>query len=133
MIKLIASDIDGTLVQDGDNTLNPEFYDEILRLRAKGIQFAVATGRQWHSIEQVFDPIKEKIFYISDNGAYVGCYGRNLFLGGSVLRRTGSDVKRAGCGISGNQKSGVCGLAGGQLSVPGETGAGSDESGRSVY
>ncbi len=80
MIKLIASDIDGTLVQDGDNTLNPEFYDEILRLRAKGIQFAVATGRQWHSIEQVFDPIKEKIFYISDNGAYVGCYGRNLFL-----------------------------------------------------
>ncbi|MCI8950845.1 MAG: HAD family phosphatase [Lachnospiraceae bacterium] len=80
MIKLIASDIDGTLVQDGENTLNPEFYDEILRLRAKGIQFAVATGRQWHSIEQVFNPIKEKIFYISDNGAYVGCHGRNLFL-----------------------------------------------------
>ncbi|MDO5417850.1 MAG: HAD family hydrolase [Lachnospiraceae bacterium] len=80
MIKLIASDIDGTLVRDGENTLNPELYDEILRLRAKGIQFAAASGRQWHSIERIFDPIKEKIFYISDNGAYVGCHGRNLFL-----------------------------------------------------
>ena len=27
-----------------------------------------------------FDPVKEKIFYLSDNGAYIGCHGRNLFL-----------------------------------------------------
>lgn len=80
MIKLIVSDIDGTLVRDGENVLNPEYFQEILRLREKGIQFAAASGRQWHSIERIFDPIKEKIFYISDNGAYVGCYGRNLFL-----------------------------------------------------
>lgn len=80
MIKLIASDIDGTLVRDGENALNPELYDEILRLRAKGVQFVAASGRQWHSIERIFDPIKEKIFYVSDNGAYVGCHGRNLFL-----------------------------------------------------
>lgn len=80
MIKLVVSDIDGTLVKDGENVLNPEYFREILRLRAKGIQFAAASGRQWHSIERIFDPIKEKIFYISDNGAYVGCHGRNLFL-----------------------------------------------------
>lgn len=80
MIKLIVSDIDGTLVRDGDNVLNPDYFQEILRLRAKGIQFAAASGRQWHSIERIFDPVKEKIFYISDNGAYVGCHGRNLFL-----------------------------------------------------
>ena len=53
MIKLIASDIDGTLVKDGDNQLNPEYYQEILRLREKGIQVAVASGRQWHSIERI--------------------------------------------------------------------------------
>ena len=80
MIKLIASDIDGTLVKDGEHELNPEFFDVILKLREKGIQFAAASGRQWHSIERIFYPIKEKIFYVSDNGAYVGCYGRNLFL-----------------------------------------------------
>ena len=80
MIKLIASDIDGTLVEDGGHELNPEFFDVILKLREKGIQFAAASGRQWASIEAIFEPIKEKVFYLSDNGAYVGCYGRNLFL-----------------------------------------------------
>lgn len=80
MIKLIVSDIDGTLLEDGGHEINPEVLDVILKLRAKGMQFAAASGRQWASIEQVFDPIKEKIFYLSDNGAYVGCHGRNLFL-----------------------------------------------------
>ena len=80
MIKLIASDIDGTLVKDGTNVLNPEIYEVILKLKERGIQFAAASGRQWGSIEQLFEPVKERIFYLSDNGAYVGCHGRNLFL-----------------------------------------------------
>lgn len=80
MIKLIASDIDGTLVADGSSQINPEIYTEILRLRSKGIQFAAASGRQWFSIDRLFVPIREKIFYLSDNGAYIGCHARNLFL-----------------------------------------------------
>ncbi len=46
MIKLIASDIDGTLVKDGTNVLNPEIYEVILKLKERGIQFAAASGRQ---------------------------------------------------------------------------------------
>ena len=80
MIKLIASDIDGTLVSDGDNRLNPEIFETVLKLKEKGIQFAAASGRQWVSIERLFEPVKERVFYLSDNGAYVGCHGRNLFL-----------------------------------------------------
>ena len=57
MIKLIVTDIDGTLVPDGSNTVNPKLYDQILRLRAAGIQFAAASGRQWHSIERLFEPV----------------------------------------------------------------------------
>lgn len=80
MIKLIASDIDGTLVEDGGSEVSGELLDVILKLREKGIQFAAASGRQWPSIEALFEPVKKKIFYLSDNGAYMGCYGRNLFL-----------------------------------------------------
>lgn len=80
MIRLIVSDIDGTLVPDGGSQVKEELYDVILKLRAKGIQFAAASGRQWASIESIFGPVKEKVFYLSDNGAYVGCHGRNLFL-----------------------------------------------------
>lgn len=79
MIKLVVSDIDGTLLEDGGRNLNPEYYDVILKLREKGMQFAAASGRQWISIERIFNPIKEKIFYLSDNGAYVGCHGRQLY------------------------------------------------------
>ena len=57
MIKLIASDIDGPLVHDGTHELNPELCDVILQLKEKGIQFAAASGRQWASIEDLFDPI----------------------------------------------------------------------------
>ena len=65
MIKLVVSDIDGTLLEDGGHELNPELFDVILKLRAAGMQFAAASGRQWASIEAVFEPIKEKIFYTS--------------------------------------------------------------------
>lgn len=79
MIKLIASDIDGTLVRDGTTELNQEFFDVVLKLKEKGIHFAAASGRHWSSIENVFAPIKDKIFYISDNGASIGIEKRNLF------------------------------------------------------
>ncbi|MCI9283354.1 MAG: HAD family phosphatase [Lachnospiraceae bacterium] len=80
MIKLIVSDIDGTLLEDGNNELNPELLEVIVKLRKQGMQFAAASGRQWVSIERTFDMVKEKIFYLSDNGAYVGLHGRNLYL-----------------------------------------------------
>ena len=53
MIKLVVSDIDGTLLEDGGHELNPELFEVILKLREKGMQFAAASGRQWASIEQV--------------------------------------------------------------------------------
>ena len=81
MIKLIVSDIDGTLVRDGENQVNPELFDVIMRLkREKGIHFAAASGRQAASIEYTFRPIKKEIFYLAENGSYLGCWGRNLFL-----------------------------------------------------
>ncbi len=99
MIKLIVSDIDGTLLPDGEHDLNPELHETILKLREKGMQFVAASGRQWVSIERVFDPIKEKIFYVSNNGAYIGCHGRNLVLNDiapELVRNMVSDIRKAG-------------------------------------
>ena len=80
MIKLIASDVDGTLVGDGEGKLDKRVVEAIKALHDKGIHFAVASGRQWVSIENVFEEVKNKIFYISDNGAYIGINGRSLFI-----------------------------------------------------
>ena len=105
MIKLVVSDIDGTLLEDGGHELNPELFEVILKLREKGMQFAAASGRQWASIEQVFDPIKEKIFYLSDNGAYVGCHGRQLFVNPidrSLVEELVKDIRKAGLTVMEN-------------------------------
>lgn len=81
MIKLIVSDIDGTLLRDGENKVNPELFDIIMRLkREKNIHFAAASGRQVTSIEYTFKPIQKEIFYVAENGSYLGCLGRTLFL-----------------------------------------------------
>ena len=58
MIKLIASDLDGTLLKEGTMDINPEIYDIIRKLKAKGIVFAAVSGREYDSIERVFAPVK---------------------------------------------------------------------------
>lgn len=102
MIKLIVSDIDGTLVEDGGNSLNPELFSTILKLKEQGIIFAAASGRHVASIEYLFTPIRDKIFYLGDNGAYVGCWGRNLFLTGldeTLVPELMEDIKALGLDI----------------------------------
>lgn len=69
MIKLIASDLDGTLLLHGAQALNPEIYDLILALKEKGIHFVSASGRQIASQRNLFKPIANEISYIAENGA----------------------------------------------------------------
>ncbi|MBS6396232.1 MAG: HAD family phosphatase [Clostridiales bacterium] len=71
MIKLIVSDIDGTLVPEGGSCLNPEYMDVIRAFTARGVQFAAASGRQASSMDAVFHELRDQIYYLSDNGAYI--------------------------------------------------------------
>lgn len=71
MIKLVASDIDGTLLTEGTNQLNPQMYEVIRALHEKGVSFAAASGRQYSSIRRLFEPVKDEIFFIAENGSYV--------------------------------------------------------------
>lgn len=71
MIKLIATDCDGTIVKDGTLQINPEYYDVVHRLVQKGIYFVVCSGRQYTSEAKLFAPIKNELFYISDGGTVV--------------------------------------------------------------
>ncbi|MDO5132557.1 MAG: HAD family hydrolase [Eubacteriales bacterium] len=71
MFRLIATDVDGTLLQEGAHDLDPAYYDIIQQLSAKGISFCVCSGRQYHSIRQMFAPVAEDIFYIAENGTLV--------------------------------------------------------------
>lgn len=71
MIKLAASDIDGTLVPEGTNELNADIYEVIRHLREKGILFAAASGRHYSSMRFLFDAIAEDIYFVTENGSCV--------------------------------------------------------------
>lgn len=73
MIKLVVSDVDGTLVPDGSSVLNPEYYQVIKQLKKKGIIFAAASGRQYASLLKLFEPVKDDIIFIAENGAFISC------------------------------------------------------------
>lgn len=69
MVRLLVSDVDGTLVQEGNSVLNPEYFSTILALKEKGIQVVVASGRPYPSIASLFAPVKDAIWFIADGGA----------------------------------------------------------------
>lgn len=67
MIKLIATDLDGTLFRE-DKSFNEELYDIFNQLKAKDIKFVIATGNQYELVRERFDKIKDDIVYIVENG-----------------------------------------------------------------
>lgn len=78
MIKLIASDMDGTLL-NSFGKLNKEFAPTIRELRNRGIYFACISGRNNDRLKRVFKDINEDLIYISDNGNYAEFKGEILF------------------------------------------------------
>ena len=71
MTRLIASDMDGTLLDD-KKQLPPDFYDTIGALCERGIKFTVASGRTYAAVEHLFrEEYRGKMDYICDNGAYI--------------------------------------------------------------
>ena len=78
MIKLVVTDIDGTLLDDNKN-LSPDFWETAGQLAQKGIIFSVASGRQYHALRNQFAPIADDMLFISDNGACAVYKNRELF------------------------------------------------------
>ncbi|MDE7404243.1 MAG: HAD-IIB family hydrolase, partial [Lachnospiraceae bacterium] len=78
MIKLIASDIDGTLIQDSTPDMYPEMVETIRKLKEKGILFCAASGRQYASIKNVFRDVADDIAYIAENGAHIRYKHKNI-------------------------------------------------------
>lgn len=67
MIKLFVSDFDGTLL-DEMHTLSPETTKAIHALRASGVSFMPASGRDYTAIQQILKPIGVKVKCIALNG-----------------------------------------------------------------
>ena len=79
MIKLIVSDMDGTLLDD-HHQLHPDFWQIEEALSKKGIMFSVASGRQFYNLESKFEKIKDRMMFFAENGTYVSHKGKELYV-----------------------------------------------------
>ncbi|MCI9649788.1 HAD family hydrolase [Oscillibacter sp.] len=86
MVKLIASDIDGTLLSYGETALPSALFDLIRRLRSAGVLFCPASGRQYHSLRQLFAPAADEVCFLCENGAVV--FGPGTEESAPVLSKT---------------------------------------------
>ena len=71
MIYLIASDVDGTLLQNNERIIRQEVIEAIKQLKEKGIMFAAASGRQYENLKKLFFEVQDDIAYICENGALI--------------------------------------------------------------
>lgn len=87
MIKLIASDLDGTLLLNKAQALLPETLQLISQLKQRGILFVSASGRQYANQYRLFGQDDSNI-YICENG------GLSVY-GGNVIAKTPMDFDTA--------------------------------------
>lgn len=78
MIKFIASDLDGTILLNGAQSVDKSLIDVIESLVSRGIIFAPASGRQAESLKMLFEPISDRLMYIAENGALVKYKGETI-------------------------------------------------------
>lgn len=69
MIKLIASDLDGTIVPEGTFAINPRYEEVFSKLIDRGIVVVLASGRHVNNMKKLMPLIEDKAYFLSDNGA----------------------------------------------------------------
>ncbi|RJF44784.1 HAD family hydrolase [Actinomyces sp. 2119] len=69
-LRLVVSDMDGTLV-DGEGRVPPGFAQAVSDMRASGVTFAPASGRQLANLRSVLGPEVDDSPVIAENGALV--------------------------------------------------------------
>lgn len=78
MIKLVASDLDGTLLTT-NNEVDDKFWDIFQKLKRKNILFAIVSGRQYYSILEKIEKIKDEIIIAAENGTYILYKGKEIY------------------------------------------------------
>lgn len=71
MIRVIASDMDGTFLNDEGTFAEKEFQVQLDQLKDKGMHFVSASSNQYQHLLGLFKNISGPISYICNNGALV--------------------------------------------------------------
>ena len=80
--KLIATDMDGTLLTDAEKTFDHEYFGRLLtRMENLDVKFVVASGNQFPKLLQYMqDFLGRNILYVAENGGYIAREDRDILI-----------------------------------------------------
>lgn len=90
MIKLVVSDVDGTLLKKGEERLSEAALQAVRRLSERGVLFAAASGRSYSELRRLFGAAGDRMAFICSDGAltmYRGKVLEELSMDGEKARR----------------------------------------------
>lgn len=93
MIKLVVSDVDGTLLRSGECELPKETLEVIRALKEKGVLFAAASGRPYVDLKHLFAEVADDIAFIASDGAFIS-YKSQVIAKFPIEKETGFDLMR---------------------------------------
>ena len=79
MIKLIATDMDGTLLTS-DKRMPEDILTVVRALKARGTAFVIASGRQYASLRRDLARLLGDVIFIAENGALIAEGDRQLHI-----------------------------------------------------
>ncbi|OFN81006.1 HAD family hydrolase [Streptococcus sp. HMSC061D10] len=71
MIKLIATDMDGTLLDQRGQLDLPRLEKILDKLDQRGVRFVIATGNEVHRMRQLLDHLSKRVVLVVANGARI--------------------------------------------------------------
>lgn len=77
-MKLVVSDVDGTILKSGEDVLNENIITIIRELTKRGILFAAASGRSYFDLRRIFQSVEADIIFIPNDGAAIFYKGSAL-------------------------------------------------------
>lgn len=78
MIKMIVSDVDGTLLEKGKEIIDINLSESIKKLKDKGMIFAVASGRHLSELKKIMRD-DDDIYYIASDGGCIEYKGKIIY------------------------------------------------------
>lgn len=79
MIKLIATDMDGTLL-DSEKRMPADILPVVRALREKGVSFVIASGRQYAALRRDLGELADEVLFLAENGALIMEKDERLFI-----------------------------------------------------
>lgn len=111
MGKLIAMDLDGTLLPEGTFQINPEYFEVLQKLHDEGHVIVAASGRHYTSMRLLLKPVWKDVIFLCGNGSYVTCRGIPMdvkSLPDSLYMRVLTEMKETGGFVCADTPEAVC-------------------------